>query len=764
MHFGPRWAALPAIVAEQLVAVPDPLLTSLRPGPAACGAAVAASLARSLVPAEDRAPPPAWLLAAQHSSFRQTLAAVRRYRGAVLADPVGSGKTYVALAVASAFNRSHPTACVVPATLLAQWEAAGKGLGIRLALASHEQASRGRLPKGTRGLVIVDESHHFRNRLTRRYIHLASWLLKRPALLVTATPIVNKLADLGNQLHLSVRDNALAIEGIPSLRALMQSGCHHPALGHVVVENEAEVGARPARTSRIIVPGAEECVVLDPGELVSRLRLSRNESVARLVRRVLLRGAASSPAALVGALQRYRRLLLHARDALQAGRAMERSELRRFTADLGDQLVWWELFPTDHGSSDLDLADLVELDRAIPAATAAVKETDPKLQRLRDILSEEKPALVFTTSRDTVRYIRERLGDLRLAWCTGDRAGIGPGLLPRPSVLAWFRAGVSSGAGGPRHLVVTDVAAEGLDLQRAGRVVHYDLPWTPMRLEQREGRAVRLGSRHSEVEVVRFAPPVSLERWLRLEETLAYKARLPATVGLGSGGRHVWSWRAELAKRFDGAEAVAGLAGVSSSLPGLLAGFTLYRPTDPARCLSATIGWLDVRGVWTEAPAVVAERLKAAAAQAQHERVDAETLRKYLELLAPVIRDRLGLTRAGRWLAPDPTSASRNLAKRLAGLIHQAAGLRQDGRLLQLERMLAFAAGGHTAGEEMLVERLAEAPDREIRAALSQVSPQTSWDGIEARLTGLVVFAPFTQAYRPVAEREADASPPRNSK
>jgi len=144
------------------------------------------------------------------------------------------------------------------------------------------------------------------------------------------------------------------------------------------------------------------------------------------------------------------------------------------------------------------------------------------------------------------------------------------------------------------------------------------------------------------------------------------------------------------------------------------------------------------------APAVVAERLMAAAAQGQVARIDAEPLRRYLELLAPVIRDRLGLTRSRRWLSPDPTSASRNLAKRLAGLIHQAARLRQDGRLLQLERMLAFAAGGHTAGEEMLIERLAEAPDQEIRAALGQVSPQTSWDGIEARLTGLIVFAPVT--------------------
>ena len=192
MRFVPWWTAPPAIVAESLVAVPDPLLTALRPGPLSFGAAVAASLARSLSPAEDDAPPPQWLLPQQRRSFRRVLAALRRHRGAVLADPVGSGKTYVALAVAASFNRGSPTACLVPATLQPQWEAIAKKLEIPLVLCSHEQVSRGRLPDQTRGLVIVDESHRFRNRQTRRYAHLARWLVGRPALLVTATPIVNQ--------------------------------------------------------------------------------------------------------------------------------------------------------------------------------------------------------------------------------------------------------------------------------------------------------------------------------------------------------------------------------------------------------------------------------------------------------------------------------------------------------------------------------------------------------------------------------------------
>lgn len=745
-YSGPWWTPPPAIVAESLVAVPDPLLTALRPGPLSAAAAVAASLARSLLPAEDASPPPPWLLPSQQRSFRRVLAALKRHHGAVLADPVGSGKTYVALAVAAAFNRGNPTACLVPAALLPQWEAVAKAVGIPLVLCSHERVSLGRLPDETGGLVMVDESHRFRNRQTRRYAHLASWLVGRPALLVTATPIVNQLSDLGNQLLLAVRDDALALDGVVSLKLLLANGCPAPALGRLVVETQAMEDRRPRRVATISDPGPDECSELAGStELLGRLRLSNNESIAALIRGVLLRAAGSSPAALVGALERYRRLLLHASDARRAGQSMERSALRRFTAELGDQLVWWEVLPRSEADSDLELADIPVLENIIPAARAALERRDAKLERLRELLMDESPALVFTTSRDTVRYIRERLRDLRLAWCTGTRAGLATTVLPRRVVLGWFRDGGENGLAA-RHLVVTDVAAEGLDLQRAARVVHYDLPWTPMRLEQREGRAVRLGSRHSKVEVVRFAPVPLLERSLRLEATLARKAGLPAHAGLGEGGRHIWRWRTELADRYGEYNAVAGSAQVSSRHCGLLAGFALYGSSYPTECLSATVGWLESDGTWTEAPEIVADRLEIAAGQRSTGLVDGRQIQRYLTRLAPLIRARLSLTNGRRWLSPDPTPAARQVATLLRRLIALSARLRDHDSLLQLERMLSFVAGGHTAGEEMLIERLVEAPAAELTGTLSRVTrPQVDWDGIEVRLTGLILFAPDTR-------------------
>ncbi|MEO6056166.1 MAG: hypothetical protein ABIQ49_04935, partial [Gemmatimonadales bacterium] len=58
-----------------------------------------------------------------------------------------------------------------------------------------------------------------------------------------------------------------------------------------------------------------------------------------------------------------------------------------------------------------------------------------------------------------------------------------------------------------------------------------------------------------------------------------------------------------------------------------------------------------------------------------------------------------------------------------------------------LERALAFAAGGHTAGEAQLVRRLADAEGAELAGALARIpAPTQRWEGIEVRVTGLVLF------------------------
>jgi superfamily II DNA or RNA helicase len=728
---------VPRIVAESLAAVADPLRTALTPGPPAPAAEVARALARSLVPVESAVPPPAWLLPGQLRSFRRAVAALERFGGALIADAVGSGKTYVALAAASL--RRRPAVCLVPAMLARQWcEVAGR-LGVMVEVGTHEQASRGRLPDGRGGLVIIDESHHFRNPRTRRYRHTAPWLIGRQVLLLSATPIVNRLDDLAHQLLLGVRDDALIADGVVSLRAMLAGGAGVAALGRLVIEDTAEAGPRPARRTDLSVATArEETAARQLLESVQRLRLSLHPPIAALIRAVLLRAAASSPAALAGALRRYRGLLLHGADAHRAGRSLGRAELREFAGELEDQLVLWELVSDGRGTLELALEDLGAIETVIQDCARAA-EPDDKADRLRTLLADHRATLVFTARRETVRYLRDRIGG-RVAWCTGDRAGLGHATTARSAVMRWFQEAGPYPM--PRCLVTTDVAAEGLDLRRAERVVHYDLPWTPIRLEQREGRAVRLGSVHASIEVIRFQPPQALEAALGLAQRLARKAALPGRAGLGPRGARLWRWRSSLADRLGEAAGVEGTALVAGGgCHGVLAGFTLLRRRgQTSDRLGAAVGWLGADGAWSEDAEVVGERLQAAWAS-ESRPLTPIALRTALDGLTNTIRARLSLAGGRRWMAAEPSPSARYVAERLSHEVAEAARRRDRQRLERLERATRFVAGGRSAGEEMVLDRMAEASTRDLLAWLDRVpAPEARSHPIEVRLTGIVVF------------------------
>ncbi|HEU4524565.1 MAG TPA: DEAD/DEAH box helicase family protein, partial [Gemmatimonadales bacterium] len=150
-------------MAEALAPVADPVVTALRPGDWRSAGEVARAMARRLAPDEAQDPAPRWLRPEQVRSFRRALHALRSHGGGLLADAVGSGKTYVALAVAAVLEPRRPVACLVPAALLQQWRATAAALGVSAVAGSHEAASRGRLPGSGAGVVLVDEAHHFRN-------------------------------------------------------------------------------------------------------------------------------------------------------------------------------------------------------------------------------------------------------------------------------------------------------------------------------------------------------------------------------------------------------------------------------------------------------------------------------------------------------------------------------------------------------------------------------------------------------------------------
>ena len=83
-------------------------------------------------------------------------------------------------------------------------------------------------------------------------------------------------------------------------------------------------------------------------------------------------------------------------------------------------------------------------------------------------------------------------------------------------------------------LFTTDVLSEGVNLQQAGRMINYDLPWNPMRLVQRAGRIDRIGSNHDYITIGCFFPEAKLDELLHLEATLMRKlAYADAAIGTG---------------------------------------------------------------------------------------------------------------------------------------------------------------------------------------------------------------------------------------
>src|SRR5204862_5775934 len=122
---------------------------------------------------------------------------------------------------------------------------------------------------------------------------------------------------------------------------------------------------------------------------------------------------------------------------------------------------------------------------------------------------------VFTQSTDTMEYLRDYLADQIAGMPVACYSGAGG---------AWHDA---SGQWVPcskeeikrrlrdrqvRLLVCTDAAGEGLNLQFAGVLVYYDLPWNPMKIEQRIGRIDRLGQERPVIRVLNFAYKDTVEQ------------------------------------------------------------------------------------------------------------------------------------------------------------------------------------------------------------------------------------------------------------
>jgi superfamily II DNA or RNA helicase len=217
---------------------------------------------------------------------------------------------------------------------------------------------------------------------------------------------------------------------------------------------------------------------------------ARSDARPRLAMIVLRKRALSSAASLAVSCRK--------RQALLSGTTRPAGE-QQMLLPLGDEDPLEDVEP----DSILAAPGLADADRerrwlaaiAGTAELAALGESKARIL-LRLLGRMREPAIVFTEYRDTLERLRRAIAPLH-----PDVAVLHGGMTPqeRSAVQQEFNARGSL-------LLATDAASEGLNLQRRCRaVIHYELPWSPARIEQRTGRVDRIGQSRRVHEIILVA-------------------------------------------------------------------------------------------------------------------------------------------------------------------------------------------------------------------------------------------------------------------
>jgi hypothetical protein len=249
---------------------------------------------------------------------------------------------------------------------------------------------------------------------------------------------------------------------------------------------------------------------------------------------------------------RFASSLFAARETLRRRRDRVQATLLAHLADTGAEEADLETFVTgDDDSGDEDAVAAILHDRSPEDLAWERQRLDDMLQTLGDLSGQSskmvaflqalqrrrvegqpgrlQQTVVFTrfydTLTDIVRRLRQLQPDLRLGTFSGQGGEyVDPETgqmvnVDRDEVKHRFLRGEID------LLICTDAAAEGLNLQTANLLINFDLPWNPMKVEQRIGRIDRIGQRHAEVYVLNLCYVDSVEQIVyerllrRLEET-----------------------------------------------------------------------------------------------------------------------------------------------------------------------------------------------------------------------------------------------------
>lgn len=424
------------------------------------------------------------------------MTALRRMRGrALLADEVGLGKTIEAGLVLKEYllrGLVQRALVLVPASLVEQWDQElRRKFDLEFAILKHGTAwweeplllasmdtakllrHRDKVAAAAFDLVIVDEAHRLKNQKTLAWKFLDR-LAPRYLLLLTATPVQNDLHELYNLVQL-LRPGLLGTYRTFGREFMRRGDRRMPQNTGRLATLLGETMIRTTRASTSIrfpkrdvtnvlfdLTESERALYDDVTKLIRRLVQGQRESRRGAIKLTLLTlqkeiGSSSFAA------------------APTLAKLQQRDGMAPFRADV--EALW---------------------------RTARGIETNAKFAGLETIVGGSRDkVVVFTQFRATLEFIARslRARGIRVATFHGAMS-----LREKEEAIGQFRDRA-------RVLVSTEAGGEGRNLQFCHILVNYDLPWNPMRIEQRIGRLHRLGQEH-DVHVFNFTARHTVEAYV----------------------------------------------------------------------------------------------------------------------------------------------------------------------------------------------------------------------------------------------------------
>ena len=443
------------------------------------------------------------------------LRALREMRGrALLADEVGLGKTIEAgIVMKELIERGlvHTILVLTPASLTEQWreELSAKfreEFTVINSLAQWKGAATAESGRWLMSLdrakmktyseqilqreydrLIVDEAHKLKNRSTLAW-KFVNRIRKRYVLMLTATPVQNDLMELYSLITILSPGQLGTVRGFRR-HFLEQSDARQPKNATALRRLLSDVMIRNRRSS---------VDVTFPQRRAAIYHLSLSEAEWQLYTAVTdyIRRRFRDPES-----DKHLRLTLI---TLQKELCSSPQALAKTMAKMAD----------DRAYSDPVRAELngfLALARSIPLPR--------KLIAVEEILQKfPGKFLIFTEYRQTLETIVEHLTGLGIS-AVAFHGGLNIG--QKEAAIDHFRAEETDG--GVRVLVSTESGAEGRNLQFCHQLINYDLPWNPMRVEQRIGRLHRLGQ-ESDVTIFNLSCHETIEAYI--VDLLARKIRM----------------------------------------------------------------------------------------------------------------------------------------------------------------------------------------------------------------------------------------------